>query len=125
MKAIGMEYSPSLCKFAEKNIEIFRERTNTGTQFEIVDADAPIYPIPDDASVFFFFNPFGMELLVPIRASIQESAMRNRRAVLVVDRNPQFPQAFDPEKFRTVLVLGEGREMPDSLGFELVSEQTP
>jgi SAM-dependent methyltransferase len=125
-KAIGVDYSPSLCRVAEKNIETFRKRTNTRTQFEVVHADVGSYPIPDDAAVFFLFNPFGMELLVSVLKRIQESVMRSPRLVLTVYLNPQFPQAFDPEIFRKVLVIGEGREVPDCLVFELgVSELRP
>lgn len=124
-RAIGVDYSPSLCKIAEKNIEIFRKRTNTRTQFEVVRADVSAYPIPDEATVFFFFHPFGEEVLAPILLRIHDSVMRSPRAALVVYLNPQFPQAFGSRKFRKSLAVGEGRKVPDALVFEPVSEQTP
>jgi SAM-dependent methyltransferase len=124
-KVIGVDYSPGLCKVAEKNIEIVRKRMNTGTQFEVVHADVRTYPIPDEVGVFFFFNPFGEELLVSTVARIEQSAIKNPRAVLVVYLNPQFPHAFDPKRFRKVLVIGEGRDVPDALVFELISAQGP
>lgn len=120
-----MEYSPSLRKVAEKNIEIFRKRTNTRTQFEVVHSDARSYPIPDEAAVFFLFHPFGEEVLVPVLARIHKSVMRSLRAAHVVYVNPRSAQAADPKKFRRVLVIGEGRKVSDALVFELANEQTP
>ena len=120
-KSIGVEYSPSLCAIAEKNIETFLKRTKSGTQFEVIRADALTYSIPDEATMFFFFDPFKRELIERVLERIHQSVMRSPRAALVVYMNPRSPEAFSPDKFRRAFSVGEGQNVPDAHVFEFVS----
>ena len=121
-KAIGVEYSPSLCAIAEKNIETFRKRTRSRTEFEVIYDDVITYSIPDEATMFFLFHPFNREILERVLEKMHQSVMRFPRAALVVYMNPQSPEAFTPGKFRRAFTVGEGQNVPDALVFEFVGE---
>ena len=54
----GIEFSSLLCDIAVKNCTMYKEKTQTNTNFFIVNSDVLDYRINGDEEVFFFANPF-------------------------------------------------------------------
>jgi SAM-dependent methyltransferase len=88
-RIIGVELSPTLCAMARQNIDGFYRRTNkTVPEWSIVNADARAFDIPDDATVFYFFNPFDAVVLDATIRRILASVARAPRACTIVYANP-------------------------------------
>jgi len=93
-KVIGVEFSIELVEICRKNLEIFKQKTNTKTEFEIVHMDASQYEIPADANLLFFSNPFNEMLTTKVIDNILKSYERAPREVWVVHLYPQGNMAF-------------------------------
>jgi len=70
-KVIGVEISGALVEIARRNLARLKRRC--AGQVEIHHADAAAFPVPDDANVFFFFNPFAGATLARVVERIQQS----------------------------------------------------
>lgn len=116
-QAIGVDYSAELCEISKKNIAPFTARTKVTTRFEVIHADVANWPIPEEATVFFLFNPFGGRVLAIVLQKIGDFAKNNRRAAPIVYLNPVHPEAFSKDKFR---IIRDGR--PDALVYEPTME---
>lgn len=82
--ARGVEFSSALCAVARRNVEQFRQRSRTATEFEIIHADAGEYVIREDEDVFYFGNPFDEHVLRKVMANISASyAARPRHMTLI------------------------------------------
>jgi SAM-dependent methyltransferase len=86
-KVIGVELAPELHEGAVENLERARSKLKC-KNVEFVNEDALKYAIPDDASVIYFFMPFGLDLLKQVMDNIHESVLRVPREVRVVYLNP-------------------------------------
>ena len=66
-KIIGVELSPMLCAAATKNLEQHYIRQHkTQPEWRVVNIDARRFDIPDDANIFYFFNPFDTVVLAEV-----------------------------------------------------------
>jgi len=80
----GVEVSPVLCEIARNNCATYRQKTNTPTQFVIVQADARQYPLADDEEVFFLFNPFDAAFVEQVIRRIGTSLYRRKRKIWIL-----------------------------------------
>jgi SAM-dependent methyltransferase len=88
-RIIGVELSPALCARARQNLGSFYRRNNkTVPEWAIVNADARAFDIPDDATVFYFFNPFDAVVLEATIERILASFARTPRDCTIVYANP-------------------------------------
>jgi hypothetical protein len=85
-RVIGVEYSPALCAAAEQNLKTARVRRRCG-EVNVLNVDAREFPIPDDASVMFFYNPFRGELLSEVVQRIHSSWLAHRRPLTFLVSN--------------------------------------
>ena len=81
-KVIGVEISGELVEIARGNLDRLKRRR--AGQVEIHHADAAVFAVPDDANVFFFFNPFGGTTLARVVERIRESWMAHPRELYVI-----------------------------------------
>jgi SAM-dependent methyltransferase len=98
--ARGVEYASELCAASQRNCAAYRSRTGSSTRFEIVQADAAVYPFAGDESVVFLYNPFNEIILRPMLANLAASLRARPRGLLlayyrpvwraVIDRHPDF-----------------------------------
>jgi precorrin-6B methylase 2 len=79
----GVEISRDLCQIAERNIQLAQSKFRCG-RVEIVHADALEFPVPREASMIFFFNPFGGSVLSGVMERIGESFNRLRREIRII-----------------------------------------
>jgi SAM-dependent methyltransferase len=86
---IGVELSPMLCAVATKNLEQYYARQHkTQPEWRVINIDARRFDIPNDANIFYFFNPFDAVVLADAIDAIIESVRRAPRKCLVVYANP-------------------------------------
>jgi len=81
-KVIGVEISGELVEIARRNLARLKRRR--AGQVEIYHADATAFAVPDDANVFFFFNPFGGATLARVVERIRESWRAHPRELFVI-----------------------------------------
>lgn len=93
-KVIGVEFSIELVEICRKNLEVFKAKSKSKTEFEILHMDASEYEIPPDANLLFFSNPFNETLTNKVIGNILRSYDRNPRETWVVHLHPQGNMAF-------------------------------
>jgi hypothetical protein len=82
-KVIGVELSGELHAIALANLERARPRL-VCTNVEFVQTDARAYTIPDDASLIYFFMPFGLDVLRDVIGNVIESGRRAPRSIQIL-----------------------------------------
>jgi hypothetical protein len=86
-RAIGVEFSPSLHVRAQTNLALALPRLRC-KQVSLHQADARRYEIPDDATIIFFFMPFGPQILGPVLDNIRQSLRRAPRELTILYAYP-------------------------------------
>jgi len=81
-KVIGVEISEELVEIARGNLARLKRRR--AECVEIHHADAAMFAVPNDANVFFFFNPFGGATLARVVERIWESWMAHPRDLFFI-----------------------------------------
>jgi SAM-dependent methyltransferase len=108
-KVIGVEFSIELVEISRRNLEIFRKKFKGKTAFEIIHMDASQYPIPHEANLLFFSNPFNEALTAKVAGNILKSLDESPREIRVVHLHPQGNMAFAKQpRFRLEQELKEG-----------------
>jgi SAM-dependent methyltransferase len=94
-KSIGIEFSKILYDRAIKN----KESSNLN-RVEFININAKDYQIPDDASRFYFFNPFSIDVLKIVLKRINESYKKTKREILLFFYYPskQYIELLNEEK---------------------------
>jgi SAM-dependent methyltransferase len=82
-RVVGVELSPDLAAVARGNVERNRRRLRT-PQVEIVVSDVLAYPIPDDVTIAFFFNPFTGPIFGHVVSGLLASVDRSPRRLRIV-----------------------------------------
>lgn len=106
-RIIGVEISGDLCEVARKNFErfcggIYKDKV------EVLEMDACAYQPPGDTDVFFFFNPFGPEIIRQVLEQILIS--KGEGTGYIIYMNPVFREVFDAAPGLTLLreiILGK------------------
>ena len=89
----GVDFSESLCREAEYNIEKIKPLFPK-TNFKVICSDAANYTIENDTNIFFFFNPFDEVVMLQVIKNILSSLKQNPRKVYVVYVNPLHKEIF-------------------------------
>ena len=82
-KAKGLEFSPSLYKTAQKNIQMYIEKTNKDC-FELINTDVLNYEVKKEDNFFYFFHPFNELILTKCLKNIYLSLQNNPRQVFLI-----------------------------------------
>jgi len=102
-KIIGVEASPDLSQEASKNLDkFFKAKRISKPEWKIIQGNATEFVVPDDASVFFFNDPFDETVMTPVVAKICRSQEKTPRNVYVVYVNPGHPDIFRDQGFTLV-----------------------
>ena len=91
----GIELCPNLCDVAIKNFAIYREKTQTNTNFVIVNKDVIDYEIKDDEEIFFLFNPFDNHVLEKFLQNVKDSLHRRNRGIWIIYRNARYRETIE------------------------------
>jgi SAM-dependent methyltransferase len=82
-RVVGVEASRTLCDIALRNIEAVERAPGGCDDIEVVHSDATDFEIPEDAGLFYFYEPFSTEVSEAVLDNIEASIRRHPRAVVL------------------------------------------
>lgn len=86
-KVIGIEYDSNLVLTAQSNVSN-AQAALTCHSIEVIESDATHYDIPQDASVFFFYQPFLGETLSRVLQRVEQHISSRSESTTVVTFYP-------------------------------------
>ncbi|MEU0389894.1 class I SAM-dependent methyltransferase [Streptomyces chartreusis] len=114
-KVIGIEFSRALCDIAQNNIDRYRGARQCGA-VEVHCQSAESYSIPDDASFFYFYEPFSATVAQMVLHHIEASLEHcPRPAVVCMVGRSLLPTIDARSHWRQ---LGETLKSPDDSYFD-------
>jgi SAM-dependent methyltransferase len=97
-RVVGIEFAPDLCATARTNVARFQQHRATAP-IEIHCQDALTYPLPEEDTVCFFYNPFDAVILAEVIQNLERSCRQTPRRLKVVYLNPVHADLFDRADF--------------------------
>ena len=94
-RLIGIELAPALHEAAMCNVRAYRQRRADAPPIELHCADAATWPIPEERTFVFLYNPFAEPVVARIARRLEISLRRKPRDALVAYRNPVHAGVFD------------------------------
>ena len=94
-RVVGVEFSPSLCEQARKNIEIFRGKVRALAPIEVSEGDVTGHAMRGDENVFFLYNPFDAVILGRFVENIRRSVATHPRQIWLVYSAPLHASVLD------------------------------
>jgi SAM-dependent methyltransferase len=88
-KVIGLEFVPSLCDVARRNVALLNAKGRLKAPVEIYNVDAVTYAFTGEENVFYFSNPFDAVLMRRCLDNIGASLALHPRKAWLVYMNPQ------------------------------------
>jgi SAM-dependent methyltransferase len=95
---IGVDIAKELIDDANENKAIYKKK-NPESSIDFLFEDATKYKIPSNACVFYFFNPFGEEIMQQVIHNIKESVKLNPREIYCIYLNPKYKSVFEKNGF--------------------------
>ncbi|MCW3017742.1 MAG: hypothetical protein JWN10_50, partial [Solirubrobacterales bacterium] len=86
-RIVGLELNEADAEIARANAGIAAPRRRC-PQIEVVVADARVWPVPDDVTYIYLFNPFWGETFVEMLDRVLESLDRRPRQLTIIYANP-------------------------------------
>jgi SAM-dependent methyltransferase len=99
-RMIGVELSTSLCATAGANLErLYGKNGRSEPPWSVVNSDARAFAVPDDANLFYLFNPFDAEVLARVLDNIAQSVSEAPRRCTIIYANPLHESEFESRAF--------------------------
>jgi SAM-dependent methyltransferase len=98
-KLIGVDIAKELIDDANTNKLVYQKKNNQ-SEFHFLFNDATTFQIPENTSVFYFFNPFGKDIMQKVIQNIKESLKQNPRKIYCIYLNPKYKSVFDHSGFK-------------------------
>jgi len=95
---IGVDIAKELIDEANANLLKYKRKLQTSV-IQFVFNDATTFQIPNNACVFYFFNPFGNEVLQLVLNNMKESVKHHPRKIYCLYLNPKYKTVFDEAGF--------------------------
>lgn len=105
---IGVDIAKELIENANSNLLIYSKKNNE-SKFSFLFEDATKYLIPNDADTFYFFNPFGENIIQLVINNIKESLKQNPRSVYCIYLNPKYKEVFETNGFKEFSIIKSWR----------------
>ena len=100
-KIIGVELSKKLFSIAEDNmLKYFDEKKNVS--WKLFNQNALDFNIPQDANVFFFYDPFDEQIMSKVIRKIKLSFKKKNRTILIIYISPRCKHLFIKNSFRLI-----------------------
>ncbi len=107
----GIEFSPVLCDIAIENSLIYKKKTQTKTNFNVINSDVIDYRFDDIEEVFFLYHPFDGYVMEQVVQNILESLQRQKRKIWIIYRNARFggiiEQGIDVKRVLKFFIWGQ------------------
>jgi hypothetical protein len=97
------------------NLRRARERGRFASQFEAHLGDAAEFPVPDDSTLWFWFNPFDESVARRVAGNMIDSLCRRPRTVYFLYANPRLRMLLEALGFDTVAQLGGAGSPSDAI----------
>ena len=82
-RIIGIEFAEELARSSREKIKkIMGEKSNI--ELTIINTDAAFYTIPRDYNVFFFYNPFNINVFEKVLINIEQSLEEKKRKIFII-----------------------------------------
>lgn len=101
LNLIGVDIAKELIHDAQQNLKVYKP-LHAHSKISFVFSDATTYSIPPNASVFYFFNPFGETILQQVIQQIKISFDNNPREIYCLYLNPMYKEVFENNGFSKV-----------------------
>jgi SAM-dependent methyltransferase len=98
---IGVDIAKELIDDADENKKRYQLK-NSLSKIEFVFSDATKYSIPNDTAVFYFFNPFGAEIIQQVLDNIKVSVKQYPREICCIYLNPKYKIVFEQNGFKVL-----------------------
>jgi amino acid adenylation domain-containing protein len=110
-RIVGVEASETLCDVARNNVKTASESLDGWNRIDVVHADATQFTIPDDAGLFYFYEPFSTDVSSVVLERIEESIRRKPRRVVLcfTGRGQPDGQGSEPETSPVAAAAAEMR----------------
>jgi 16S rRNA G966 N2-methylase RsmD len=105
---IGVEMFPYFKEIAERNIADYRNAEQKCFNIKIENFEATTYPLPEEKTVCFLFNPFNDEVLLKFLSNIKNSLSNSPREIFLIYLHPEYPEPLENADFLTLLKEEEG-----------------
>jgi SAM-dependent methyltransferase len=93
-RVIGVELSPELIAVAQENLHAARPKLRC-QDIELIEADITTWPIPDDVTILYAYNPVRGELFEAAMKGMIASYDRNPRPLVLLYRYPREHDVLD------------------------------
>lgn len=87
-KVIGVELSKKMVDICKQNIANFLRHSKITTKIKVVNSDVLDYQIPDESTIFFFFNPFGLITYAELLSKLKKSYLSRQRKITIIVFKP-------------------------------------
>lgn len=114
---IGVDIAKELIDDANANLLIYKKK-NAASKITFLFNDATTYQIPGNASVFYFFNPFGPDIMQQVIKSIKESVKLYPRPIYCLYLNPKYKSVFEENGF-TILFEEKNKRYLEAVVYTL------
>jgi len=94
-RVIGVEISPALVRIARENAAKWK----SGSNIEIVCADASDWTWPPENLIIFLYNPFDSLILLKVLANLHKSILAKPRAVWIIYCSPSHRDCSDRQEW--------------------------
>lgn len=102
-KIIGVEISKYMAEQARYTLSRYYRRTHKiSPEWEIRIEDAREFEVPDDSTVFYFYDPFDSVIMESVLDRIEESIERTARRVFLIYIAPIQRHLFDERSYHVV-----------------------
>ena len=114
---IGVDIAKELIDDANTNLRIYNKK-NTDSKITFLFNDATTYQIPNNSSTFYFFNPFGPEIMQQVITAIKESVRLYPRPIYCLYLNPKYKAVFEKNGF-TILFEEKNKRYLEAVVYTL------
>jgi predicted nicotinamide N-methyase len=100
---IGVDIAKELIEDATENKKVYIKKNNQ-SEIHFIFNDATKFQIPNNAAVFYFFNPFGPEVLQAVISNIKKSVEQHPREIYCIYLNPKYKAVFEENGFNVFYI---------------------
>lgn len=107
-KLIGVDIAKELIDEANENKKNYTLK-NKNSSIAFIYSDATTFDIPSDACVFYFFNPFGEDIMRKVLTNVKSSVAEFPREIKCIYLNPKHDKVFYECGFKMEQVVKNNR----------------